>query len=54
MIATAALPVAGNVYIIARHYDVAPSRVSASIFVSTVVSVVSLSLVITWITKTLL
>jgi predicted permease len=54
VIATAALPVAGNVYIIARHYDVAPSRVSASIFVSTVVSVVSLSLVITWITKTLL
>ena len=54
MIATAALPVAGNVYIIARHYDVAPSRASASIFVSTVVSVVSLSVVIAWVTKTLL
>jgi hypothetical protein len=31
MIAAASLPVAGNVYILAQHYGVAPQRVSASI-----------------------
>ena len=31
MIADAALPVAGNVYILAKHYVVGPTRVSASI-----------------------
>ena len=49
MIAAAALPVAGNVYILARHYGVAPQRVSASILVSTAVSVVTVSAVIAWI-----
>lgn len=51
MIAAAALPVAGNVYIIAQHYGVAPSRVSASILLSTVASVVTVSLVIAWVTS---
>lgn len=46
MIAAAALPVAGNVYIIAQHYGVAPQRVSAAILVSTAVSIVSVSVVI--------
>ena len=50
MIAAAALPVAGNVYIIAQHYGVAPSRVSASILLSTAASVVTVSLVIGWVT----
>ena len=50
MIAAAALPVAGNVYILARHYGVAPQRVSASILISTVVSIVTVSAVIAWIT----
>ena len=49
MIASAALPVAGNVYILAQHYNVAPQRVSASILFSTVLSVVTLAAVITWI-----
>lgn len=49
MIAAAALPVAGNVYILARHYGVAPQRVSASILVSTAVSVLTVSAVIAWI-----
>jgi len=49
MIAASALPVAGNVYIIAQHYGVAPHRVSASILISTAFSVVTVSLVIAWI-----
>jgi len=50
MIAAAALPVAGNVYILAQHYDVAPQRVSAAILISTTVAVVTVSLVIGWVT----
>lgn len=46
MIAAAALPVAGNVYILAAHYGVAPGRVSASILISTVVSVATVTLVV--------
>ena len=49
MISAAALPVAGNVYILAQHYGVAPTRVSASILVSTIASVVTVSLVIAWV-----
>ncbi len=49
MIAAAALPVAGNVYIIAQHYGVAPQRVSASILISTAISIVTVSLVIGWV-----
>ena len=49
MIAAAALPVAGNIYILAAHYNVAPQRVSASILVSTVLSVITVSLVIGWV-----
>lgn len=49
MIAAASLPVAGNVYILAQHYGVAPHRVSASILVSTLISIVTVSLVISWI-----
>jgi malonate transporter and related proteins len=44
--ATAALPVAGNVFILAQHYGVAPHRVSSSILISTVVSVLTVSAVI--------
>jgi malonate transporter len=50
MIAAAALPVAGNVYILAQHYGVAPTRVSAAILMSTAASVVTVSLVIAWVT----
>ncbi|WP_025770555.1 AEC family transporter [Thioalkalivibrio sp. HK1] len=46
MIALASLPVAGNIYIIAQHYKVAPQRVSASILLSTVFGIVSVSLII--------
>jgi malonate transporter len=51
MIVAAALPVAGNVYILAQHYAVAPHRVSASILISTVGSVLTVSGVIALIQK---
>jgi predicted permease len=50
MIASAALPVAGNVYILAQHYGVAPLRVSAAILVSTAFSIVTVSAVVAWVT----
>ena len=50
MVAAAALPVAGNVYILAQHYGVAPQRVSASILISTAVSILTVSVVIAWVT----
>jgi len=50
MIAAASLPVAGNVYILAAHYGVAPQRVSASILISTAVSILTVTAVIAWVT----
>ncbi|MBV0913729.1 AEC family transporter [Anianabacter salinae] len=49
MIASAALPTAGNIYMIAQFYGVAPQRVSATILVSTAVSILTVSLVIAWV-----
>jgi Predicted permeases len=49
-ISAAALPVAGNVYILAQHYGVAPQRVSAAILISTALSIVTVSVVIGWVT----
>ena len=49
-IAAAALPVAGNVYMLAAHYGVAPHRVSAAILLSTVASILTVPLVIAWVT----
>lgn len=49
MIAAAALPVAGNVFILASHYRVAPQRVSASILISTTVAVITVSVIIGWV-----
>ncbi|WP_127108961.1 AEC family transporter [Pararhodobacter zhoushanensis] len=46
LISAAALPVAGNVYILAQHYGVAVARVSASILISTALSVLTVPLVI--------
>ena len=50
MIAAAALPVAGNVFILAQHYGVAPQRVSTAILISTAVSILTVTGVIAWIT----
>jgi predicted permease len=49
MIAGAALPVAGNVFILAQHYNVAPQRVSAAILFSTAISVVTIAAAIAWV-----
>ena len=46
MIAAAALPVAGNVFILAQQYKTAPQRVSAAILLSHVVAVVTLPAII--------
>lgn len=50
IISAAALPVAGNVYILAQHYGAAPQRVSAAILVSTALSIVTVSFWIAWLT----
>ncbi|REC58275.1 AEC family transporter [Rhodosalinus sediminis] len=44
--AAAALPVAGNVYMLAQHYGVAPQRVSAAILFSTAASILTVTFVI--------
>lgn len=46
LIAAAALPVAGNVYILAQHFNIAVARVSATILISTALSVATLPVVI--------
>jgi malonate transporter len=51
MIAAAALPVAGNVYILAQHYGIAPQRVSASILISTAASILTVTVVIAWVLR---
>lgn len=48
VIAAAAMPVAGNVYMLAAHYRVAPQRVSAAILLSTAVSILTIPMVIAW------
>ena len=50
MVAAASLPVAGNVYILAQHFGVAPQRVSTSILISTAVSVLTVTAVIALVT----
>jgi malonate transporter and related proteins len=46
MVAAAALPVAGNVFILAQHYRIAPQRVSTAILMSTAASVLTVTAVI--------
>ena len=50
VVSAASLPVAGNVFILAQHYGVAPQRVSAAILISTAFSIVTVSLWIAWVT----
>lgn len=52
VIAAAALPVAGNVYMLAQHYGIAPQRVSAAILISTAASIVTVPTVIAWVGPT--
>ncbi len=51
IIAASALPVAGNVYMLAQHYGIAPQRVSAAILVSTLLSIATVSLVIAYVSN---
>ena len=46
MVAAAALPVAGNVYILAQHFGLAQQRVSAAILISTAAGIATIPLVI--------
>ncbi|MGB0960520.1 MAG: AEC family transporter [Halocynthiibacter sp.] len=47
-VAAAALPVAGNVYMLAQYYGVAPKRVSSAIMISTCVSLATLTLIMSF------
>ena len=49
VISAAALPVAGNSYMLAQHYGVAPHRVSTTILFSTVASIATVPFVIAWV-----
>ena len=49
VIAAAAMPVAGNVYMLAQHYGVAPHRVSAAILVSTAISIATFPAIVAWV-----
>ena len=46
VISAAALPVAGNVFMLAQHYGIAAHRVSAAILISTAASILSVPLII--------
>lgn len=50
IVSASALPVAGNVFILAQHYGIAPQRVSASILISTAISIFTVSAVIALVT----
>ncbi len=50
VITAAALPVAGNVYMLAQHYGIAAHRVSAAILISTTLSIVTVPILIAWLT----
>ena len=51
MIAAASLPVAGNIFMVADHYNVAPKRASAAIFLTTVFSIFTVSFTIAWVSS---
>lgn len=51
-VSAAALPVAGNVFILAQHYGIAPQRVSASILISTAASILTVSAIIALVATT--
>lgn len=48
VISAAAMPVAGNVYMLAQHYGIAPHRVSAAILFSTAISIVTFPVIMAW------
>ncbi len=46
-VACAALPTAGNVYLLAEHYRIAPARISSTIFLSTLLSILTIPVLLT-------
>ena len=46
VISAAALPVAGNVFMLAQHYGIAPHRVSSAILFSTAASIITVPIII--------
>jgi malonate transporter len=51
MISCAAMPVAGNVYMVANHYAVPSERISIAILISTTASILSISVIIGLVTR---
>ena len=51
MIAAAALPVAGNVFMLAEYFGIAVQRVSSAILISTAASVITIPIVMHLIEK---
>lgn len=45
MVAGASLPVAGNIYVLAQHYDVLPQRISAAILLSTIAAIFTVPII---------
>lgn len=48
-VSAAAMPVAGNVFMLAQHYGVAPHRVSTAILFTTAISILTLPLIMSWV-----
>ncbi|MBK0325706.1 AEC family transporter [Rhodobacteraceae bacterium F11138] len=49
VVSAAAMPVAGNVYMLAQHFGIAPQRVSAAILLSTVFSILTFPVIMAWV-----
>ncbi len=49
VVSAAAMPVAGNVYMLAQHYGIAPHRVSAAILFSTAFSILTFPVIMAWV-----
>ena len=49
VVSAAAMPVAGNVFMLAQHYRVAPHRASAAILFSTALSILTFPMVVAWV-----
>ncbi|MEX0285768.1 MAG: AEC family transporter [Paracoccaceae bacterium] len=49
VVSAAALPVAGNIFMLAQHYGVAVQRVSTAILFSTAASIVTVPMIIAWV-----
>ena len=51
MMACAAMPIAGNVYMIATHYGIPSQRISIAILISTTASIATISAIIGLVTQ---